>query len=257
MRDVLKLVRDLQRRKARERRSLVLLEGWRLVEDAMGAGAKVVALLAAEGAEADGLIARASAAGIDAQTVPRRDFDAVAGTETPGGVIAVAEWEPLTLEALPAPRGGAAVALVLDAVQDPGNVGTMIRTAHALGAWCTIALDGTVDVCNPKVLRGAMGSHFRHPVATADFADVTAFLRAGPVDVCLAATDGAPMGGAAPPAISGKVALVVGSEGHGVRPAWTDLPHRRVSIPMRPGAESLNAAVAAAILLFELMRVGR
>jgi TrmH family RNA methyltransferase len=256
MRDVLKLVRDLQRRKARERRSLVLLEGWRLVEDALGAGAKIVGLLAAADAEADALIARTAAAGIDAQTVPRLDFDAVAGTETPGGVIAVAEWEPLTLEQLPAPRAGQAVALVLDAVQDPGNVGTMIRTAHALGAWCTIALDGTVDVRNPKVLRGAMGSHFRHPVATADFTGVTAFVRAGSIDVCLAATDGAPVGGA-PPASSGKVALVVGSEGHGVRPAWTDLPHRRVSIPMRPGAESLNAAVAAAILLFELVRVGR
>ncbi|MFI5279500.1 MAG: TrmH family RNA methyltransferase, partial [Gemmatimonadales bacterium] len=234
MRDVLKLVRDLQRRKARERRSLVILEGWRLVEDAMGAGAKVVALLAAEGAEADALITRASAAGIDLQTVPRRDFDAVAGTETPGGVIAVAEWEPLTLETLPAPKG-AAVALVLDAVQDPGNVGTMIRTAHALGAWCTIALDGTVDVRNPKVLRGAMGSHFRHPVATADFADLATFVRAGAIDVCLAATDGTPVGGAAPPPAAGRVALVVGSEGHGVRPAWTDLPHRRVSIPDAPG----------------------
>jgi TrmH family RNA methyltransferase len=257
MRDVLKLVRDLQRRKARERRSLVLLEGWRLVEDAMGAGAKVVALLAASDAEADALIARATAAGIDAQTVPRRDFETVAGTETPGGVLAVAEWEPLTLEGLPAPGDGASVALVLDAVQDPGNVGTMIRTAHALGAWCTIALDGTVDVRNPKVLRGAMGSHFRHPVATAAFADVAEFLRAGPIDVCLAATDGAPVGDASVHAARGKVALVVGSEGHGVRPAWTDLPHRRVSIPMRPGAESLNAAVAAAILLFELVRVGR
>ncbi|MFI5207636.1 MAG: TrmH family RNA methyltransferase [Gemmatimonadales bacterium] len=251
---MLKLVRDLQRRKARERRSLVLLEGWRLVEDAMGADAKLVALLAAEGAEADALVARA--AGIDAQTVPRRDFDSVAGTETPGGVMAVAEWEPLTLEQLPAPRG-AAVALVLDAVQDPGNVGTMIRTAHALGAWCTIALDGTADVRNPKVLRGAMGSHFRHPVATADFAAVAAFVRAGRIDVCLAATDGAPVGGSAAPAAPGKIALVVGSEGHGARPAWTDLPHHRVSIPMRPGAESLNAAVAAAILLFELVRVGR
>ncbi len=252
---MLKVVRDLQRRKARERRSLVILEGWRLVEDAMAAGAKVVGLLAAADAEADALIARATAAGVDAQQVPRRDFDAVAGTETPGGVIAVAEWEPLTLETLPAPKGHA-VALVLDAVQDPGNVGTMIRTAHALGAWCTVALDGTVDVRNPKVLRGAMGSHFRHPVATADFADLATFLRAGPIDVCLAATDGSPVGGAGAPTAPGKIALVVGSEGHGVRPAWTDLPHRRISIPMRPGAESLNAAVAAAILLFELVRVG-
>ena len=252
---MLKLVRDLQRRKARERRSLVVLEGWRLVEDAMDAEAALVGLLAASDAEAGALIARAGAAGVDAQTVPRREFDTVAGTETPGGVIAVAEWEPLSLEGLP-PAPAAAVALVLDAVQDPGNVGTMIRTAHALGAWCTIALDGTADVRNPKVLRGAMGSHFRHPVATGGFAEVATFLRKAGAEVCLAATDGAPIGGARPPR-AGTAALVVGSEGHGVRPAWTDVPHRRIAIPMRPGAESLNAAVAAAILLFELVRVGR
>ena len=255
MRDVLKLVRDLQRRKARERRSLVLLEGRRLVLDAMDGGAKAVGLLVADDADAEAVLVRANAARIDAQTVPRRDFDAVADTETPDGVIAVAEWEPLALEGLPAPGPGA-VALVLDGVQDPGNVGAMIRTAHALGAWCTVALDGTADVRGPKVLRGAMGSHFRHAVATAAFADFATFVRDGRVDVRVAAADGEPISHGTAPGLTAPTALVVGSEGHGVRAAWTAVPHRRIAIPMPGGAESLNAAVAAGILLFELRRVG-
>jgi RNA methyltransferase, TrmH family len=258
MRDVLKLVRDLQRRKARERRSLVVLEGRRLVEDALAGGARIEALLLAADADAEALGARAQAAGIDMQSVPRRDFETVADTETPGGVIAVAQWEPLALDALPAP-GPRAVALVLDAVQDPGNVGTMIRTAHALGAWCTIALDGTADPRNPKVLRGAMGSHFRHPVAEASFDELATFVAVRRCDVRLAAAAGAslPVGTAPGGTAPGPIALVVGSEGAGVREAWQGVPHRRVAIPMRAGAESLNAAVAAGILLFELLRVDR
>ena len=254
MRDVLKLVRDLQRRKARERRSLVVLEGRRLVEDALAGGARIEALLLAADADAEALGARAQAAGIDMQSIPRRDFDTVADTETPGGVIAVAQWEPLALDKLPAP-GPRAVALVLDAVQDPGNVGTMIRTAHALGAWCTIALDGTADARSPKVLRGAMGSHFRHPVAAASFDEFATFARTRQLDVTLAAAAGA--AGTTASDRAAPIALVVGSEGHGVREAWKGVPHRRVAIPMRAGAESLNAAVAAGILLFELLRVDR
>lgn len=260
-----KLIRDLQRRKARERRGLVLAEGRRLVEDALGAGAPVVALLVAEdAAEAEGaarLVALATERRADVEYVPRKAFDDLADTETPTGMLAVVEWEPLTLERLPDPGTGArahgrtdaqgAVALVLDAVQDPGNVGTMIRTAHALGAWCTIALDGTADVRGPKVLRGAMGSHFRHPVAEADWDAFQTWAARQDLAVLVAAAEGGPVPVPRPPS---PVALVVGSEGRGVRDAWSGLEHRRVAIAMRAGAESLNAAVAAGILLHELLR---
>jgi TrmH family RNA methyltransferase len=254
-RNVLKLVRDLQRRKARERRELVILEGQRLVQDALEGGARLVAALAADDAGATALLARAHAAGADVETVSRRDFDTAADTETPSGVIAVAEWSPATLERLPAFHSRS-VALVLDAVQDPGNVGTMIRTAHALGAWCTIALDGTADVRGPKVLRGAMGSHFRHPIAEASFAEFADFAKASNLDILVAVANA----GTAPrfpiPDSRFPACLVVGSEGHGVRDAWLSLPTRTVAIPMPGGAESLNAAVAAGILLYELTRVG-
>ena len=253
-RNVLKLVRDLQRRKARERRELVILEGQRLVNDALEGGAHLVAALAADDAGATELLNRARAAGADVETVPRRDFDTAADTETPSGVIAVAEWTPTPLERLPTPDSRS-VALVLDAVQDPGNVGTMIRTAHALGAWCTIALDGTADVRGPKVLRAAMGSHFRHPIAEASFAEFADFARSSNLEILLAA----PNDGTAPrfpiPDSRLPACLVIGSEGHGVRDAWLSLPTRTISIPMPGSAESLNAAVAAGILLYELTRV--
>jgi len=257
MRNVLKLVRDLQRRKARERRELAILEGSRLVADALGGGARLVAALAADDAGAGPLLERLRAAGADVEIVARRDFDDVAGTETPGGVLAVAEWSPVPLERLPVP-GPRAVALVLDAVQDPGNVGTMIRTAHALGAWCTIALDGTADVRNPKVMRSAMGSHFRHPIVECSFAEFAEWAGARKLDVLLAEAGADPSRRTAVPSSrppDRPTAVVVGSEGHGVRADWKNHAARSISIPMSGHAESLNAAVAAGILLYELTRV--
>jgi TrmH family RNA methyltransferase len=253
-RNVLKLVRDLQRRKARERRELVILEGQRLVTDALAGGARLVAALAADDAGATALLDRARAAGADVETVPRRDFDTAADTETPSGVLAVAEWSPTPLERLPAPHSRA-VALVLDAIQDPGNVGTMIRTAHALGAWCTIALDGTADVRGPKVLRAAMGSHFRHPVAEASFAEFADFAKARNLEILVAAANVVTTPPLPIPHSPFPLCLVIGSEGHGVRDAWQNLSTRPISIPMPGSAESLNAAVAAGILLYELTRV--
>ena len=254
-RNVIRLVRDLQRRKARERRDMVVLEGRRLVEDALAGGARIVGLLvsdhAAAGASTTPLLDQARQAGIPSEIVPRQDFDELADTETPSGVLAVAEWQPLALDQLPKP-GARAVMLVIDAVQDPGNVGTMIRTAHALGAWCTVALDGSADVRGQKVLRGAMGSHFRHPVAEASFDDFAKLARSRNMPVFLAAADGSPF--PFPPSPF-PAAVVVGSEGHGVREAWSTVATRRIAVRMQPGAESLNAAVAAGILMHELLRV--
>jgi TrmH family RNA methyltransferase len=251
------LIRDLQRRKARERRGLVLAEGLRLAQDAVASGVEVVALLAADdvaGGAAAALLDAARQRGIEVQLTGRRDFDLLADTETPSGVMAVVAWEPLSLDHAPVPQRDGAPALVLDAVQDPGNVGTMIRTAHALGAWLTVALDGTADVRNPKTLRAAMGSAFRHPVSVATFDEFSRYAAERRVVLYLAAMNGEPVSKAEAP--SDPSALVVGSEGHGVRPEWSKLAHRRVAVPMRAGAESLNAAVACGILLYELTGAG-
>jgi len=235
----------------------VVAEGRRLVEDALQAGAKVTALLVADDAreQAAGLLEEAARKGIEAEIAPRRDFDALADTDTPSGVLAVVEWQPLTLEQVQRPDFGRQRALVIDGVQDPGNVGTMIRTAYALGAWLTVALDGTADVRGAKVVRGSMGALFHHQVAAATFDEWRAFAARTGIAPWLAVADGEPADMLE--GVVGSIALVIGNEGQGVRDDWREHEHRAVTVPMRPGAESLNAAVAAGILLFELSRADR
>jgi RNA methyltransferase, TrmH family len=141
---------------------------------------------------------------------------------------------------------------VLDAVQDPGNVGTMLRTALALGASGVVALKGTAELTNPKVLRGSMGAAFRLPAAAVDVGAFIAWASARGLELVVAAADGTPVErrphGPAP------IALVVGNEGAGVSPALAAAAARRVAIPLAPAVESLNVAVAAGILLYEVTR---
>ena len=139
---------------------------------------------------------------------------------------------------------------MLDAVQDPGNVGGMIRTAYALGAAATVALDGTADPGAHKVLRAAMGAAFRHPVVEARWAEFAAFAQVNGVAIWAACQGGEPPAHARPD----RLALVVGNEGAGLRPEVLAAAARQVGVPMQPGAESLNAATAAAILLYEVTR---
>jgi len=245
------LLRDLQRRKARERRGMVVAEGRRLVEDALESQAKIIAILVAEDARqsAAGVLDEAARRGLRTEVAARKEFDALADTETPSGVLAVIEWRPLALETVRLePR---ATVLVLDAVQDPGNVGAMIRTAYALGAAATVALDGTADPGGHKVLRAAMGAAFRHPVVEAKWAEFAAFAAANRLAIWGATMDGdAPAAGPVPD----RLALVVGNEGAGLRHEVLAAAARKVGVPMRPGAESLNAATAAGILLYEVTR---
>ena len=253
------LIRDIQRRKARERRGLVVAEGLRLVGDALAGGAKVVAVLAADDVAATTaapVLAAAGARGIETQVTARKEFDALADTETPSGVLAVVEWEPGRLADVAGMDVGLLRVLVLDGVQDPGNVGTMIRTAYGLGIWMTVVLDGTADPRSAKVIRASMGAVFRHPVVAGTFAEFDELRRILDLALWVASADGEPVDQLVQ-AATDDIALIIGSEGHGVRDAWRSLDHVRVAVPMRGGAESLNAGVAAGILLYELTRASR
>ena len=240
----------------------MVAEGRRLVEDALHADASVVAvLLAADAARGNAapLVAEMERRGVRAEVVARRSFDALADTATPSGVLAVVEWRPLALDEVraqagPGDRGGRRT-LVIDGVQDPGNVGTMIRTAFALGAWLTVALEGTADVRSAKVVRSSTGALFRHPVVVATFEEWRGYAATHGFATWVASAAGerADQAGPAPR----DLALVVGNEGQGARPGWRDVPHRDVAVPMPGGAESLNAAVAAGILLYEVGRDAR
>ena len=140
---------------------------------------------------------------------------------------------------------------MLDAVQDPGNFGTLVRTAEALGAAGVVALPGTVDPWNPKSIRAAVGSSFRLPIVSAGWAEAARWLRAEGFALLAAAVGGGRGTGAAP----GAVGAGGGQRGRGPlgRRSWRRAD-RTVGVPLRGRAESLNVAAAAAILLYELLR---
>ena len=249
---VVTMIRDLGRRKGRERRNLAVAEGIRLVEEALAARIPFRAVAtgpALEGtSRGQSLKSNLRAAGVALTELSDKELSELADTEHPQGVIAVVEPPAWSLEQLdPGPRG---VVLVLDGIQDPGNVGTMIRTAHALGAAGVIALKGTADLTNPKVMRGSMGSCFRLPALLAEDEAFDAWRTARRVELHVAAMDGMPLRQWKP---SRAVALVMGNEGAGARETLLARAAARVAIPIRAEAESLNVAVAAGILLFEVL----
>jgi TrmH family RNA methyltransferase len=246
-------VRNLQRRRARKRSALAVAEGVRLLEEALAAGVRfegvVVAASALEQKRTAELVRRLEAHAVAVEDVPDRVFAGLADTDTPQGVLGVIApraWRLTDLD-----LAGSGSVLVLDAVQDPGNVGTLIRTAFALGAAGTLLLPGTADARNPKALRGAMGASFRLPVVPLTDQELAAWARREEVEVWAADTEGLTLERARRPA---RVALVVGNEGAGVREYVLGLARQRIAIPLTRGAESLNVAVAAGILLYEVTR---
>lgn len=241
-------VRHLGRRAFRRHERRVLLEGIRLVEAALDAGARPGFALVSEALDQTerGRDLRRRLAELDVAVIEVLPalFGEVTATQHPQGILAVLPTPELPLP--PEPD----LVLVLDGLRDPGNLGTALRAAQAAGAGAVLLGPGTVDPTNPKVLRAAMGAHFRLPVVAAGWAELAAILRG------LAIWLAEPGGELSYTAVDwrGPAAIVVSGEAHGASEAVRALPHRTVRIPMSGQADSLNAAVAAAVLLFEVVR---
>ena len=256
---LLTLARDLRRRKARERQGLFVAEGVRAVEELVASRLVVRGLLVSPQLDATPRGVALHAALLDhALPLVEVSDDELAGaadTDTPQGVLAVAEqpvWrlDDLAGTAESAARGALRL-LVLDAIQDPGNAGTLLRTAAALGVAATVSLPGTVDLWSAKVVRSAMGAHFRHPSLSCTWDSFAAFLRSRAVPLWGADADGEPLDAAAADVPSaGALAVIVGNEGGGLSAAARERATRLVSIPITDAVESLNAAVAGAIILY-------
>ena len=250
---LLTLARDLKRRKARERKQLFVCEGVRAVEELLRSPITVRGALVApqlrdvpRGADLERALRLHN---VELAEVTPQEFASAAETESPQGVLAIAEVPARKLDTLPAEDRYRL--LVLDAVQDPGNVGTILRTAAALGVTAAIALPGTVDLWNAKVVRSAMGAHFHHPAISSTWDELDAFRAARGVSLWATDATGDPLERDAAPQ---RLAVVVGNEGSGVSDAARERADRLVAIPIVPSIDSLNVAVATGILLHELRR---
>ncbi len=240
--------------KLRRREGLFLVEGVRGVREALRACRPprirfaVVSprLAATEGGQKVWDELRSS--GIPWYEVPDADMETLAPTERPQGVLLVLEeprWSWEILQALPRPR-----LLILDGLQDPGNVGTLVRAAWAFGVHAVVALEGTADPWSPKAARAAAGALVHVPVLVAPWGRAAAYLSDRGIALWAAEPGGEAVGRLDP---GPSWALALGNEGAGLRPAVRRKARGSVAVPMAEGVDSLNAALAGAVLLYALI----
>jgi len=240
-------VRSLQARKRdREQEQAFVIEGLHLAREAVAAEAPARLVLYTEDLDARGrgLVNSLAKLGAETEAVSPAVMAACSGTKTPPGLVAIVQAPLLH------PPSRLDLALVLDGISDPGNLGTMLRTALAAGVQLVLLTGDTVDPFNPKVVRAASGAHFHLPMHGVAPSDLPASIEG--LDLWLAESrSGTPH---ARVDWRSPCALIIGSEAHGAGEAVRALPARRVHIPTSQASESLNAAVAAGILLFEIAR---
>ncbi|PYP77930.1 MAG: RNA methyltransferase [Gemmatimonadetes bacterium] len=248
---LLTLARDLRRRRARERQQLFVAEGVRAVEELLASPLPVRGLLVApqltDAPRGVSLVDTARRQNLDVTRVDEREFASAAETDSPQGVLAIAEIPNRRLENIELAQRARIV--VLDAVQDPGNVGAIVRAAAALGAAAVVAMPGTVDLWNAKVVRSAMGALFHSPALMSTWAELDTFRARQGLTMWGADAGGTPLERLRP---ADRLALVVGNEGGGLSSEGRARVQQSVSIPIEPTVESLNVAVATGIILYQL-----
>ncbi|NJN65885.1 MAG: RNA methyltransferase [Chloroflexaceae bacterium] len=247
-----KAIRSLvAHRQERSRERCLVLEGVRLVAEALAAGVPLRLVLYApeqlETTETGQRLLAQLATLPESHEATARVVSAAADTVTPQGVVAIAPWPDLPPAS---PRW-----LVLDEVQDPGNVGTLLRSAEAAGIGQVVCSQGTADVYSPKVVRAAMGAHFFVSLRSSQSWEEIRETLQGVLHIYAADA-----GGKTPYDVvdwQQPVALIIGNEAQGIGPEGHSLATRRITIPMQGRIASLNAAVAGSVLLFEMLRQSR
>jgi TrmH family RNA methyltransferase len=243
----IKWVRELQNSsRARRQEGVFVIEGVRLVEEALAAGwqARLVLFSSDLSQRGSALLEGLAAQNAPLEKVAPSVLRSASDTITPQGILTVLERRHAPMVENPN------FVFIPDQVRDPGNLGAMLRTAAAAGVQAVFIPSGAVDVFSPKVLRAGMGAHFRLPVYPLEWAEITAYVQA--LAVYLADVQQGVVYTQAD--WRAPLALIVGSEAEGASPPALSLATQRVHIPMPGGSESLNAAIAAGILLFECAR---
>ncbi|WP_325058518.1 TrmH family RNA methyltransferase [Lentibacillus cibarius] len=226
----------LHKRKGRNQTGLFLAEGFHIVEEAYKSGWEIAEIIIAEETACPDWGRH-----LPIVTVSKKIMQHITQTETPQGIVATVNIKPST-EVL-----GNTV-LLIDAVQDPGNLGTIIRTADAAGFSAVMLGEGTVDLYNDKVIRSTQGSLFHLPVVQTNLQEKIPELQKRGYTVWAAALQDADSYESL--RVSEKQALIVGNEGSGIRDEIIHLVDQSVSIPIYGKAESLNVSVAAGILMY-------
>lgn len=238
---------QLMMRKYRDRSGLYLIEGENLLDEAIRNHVRIETVLVREDCQK----ALPPEAADKAFLLDARLFDKLAQTVTSQGILAVVAKAEVRKEDFIGLPGSNFI--VLDRLQDPGNIGTILRTADAAGYRLAILMKGTADVYAPKVVRAATGSLFRMPVVSmASTEELVEFTRAAGKKLTATCLDAQRC--YYDEDLTHDIALVIGNEGSGVAPALIESSELRIKIPMQGNIESLNAAVAAGVLMYEAMR---
>ena len=226
-------------------------EGVRAVEELVRSGLRIRGVLVApqlaDAPRGAALLSTLRTVGTELIEISPLEFASAAETESPQGVLAIAEIPERNLETFE--LAARARIVVLDAVQDPGNVGTILRTAAALGASAAVSLPGTVDLWNAKVVRSAMGASFHFPVLSATWEELDLFRKRHGVALWGADAAGVALDTLTPP---DRLALVVGNEGAGLSQDARQRIDTLAALPIGSVVESLNVAVATGIFLYQL-----
>jgi RNA methyltransferase, TrmH family len=238
--------KKLLTKKERDKTESFIVEGFHLVEEALKQGEQVLEIIVSEKV---GLPPRWDVNSTPVTLVTEEISDLLTETEAPQGIYAVCRMPSKRMEAQ-AEEGQ--TFLMIDAVQDPGNLGTMIRTADAAGINAVIVGRGSVDIYNSKVLRAAQGSHFHLPILRADLHEWVDKLQEKNIPVYGTALEGA----AVYTEIAGgeSFGLIVGNEGSGVGKDLLSATTKNLFIPIYGKSESLNVAVATGVLLYYLKK---
>lgn len=244
----IKLVRALQsRRRNRETEEAFVAEGVRLVEEGVSVQWPMDFVLYDEtlsnrGLEVIGQLRENSK--LEIAQIAAELMKEISDTETPQGILGVFKRQALPLPSKPT------FVVIADQIRDPGNMGTLLRTAEAAGADAVLLTPGTVDAFSPKVIRAGMGAHFHLPIYHKDWFEIEAYLEGIPIFLTTA-KGGTPLWEAN---FRQSCALLIGGEAFGATKAGKNLAMNAITIPMHGRVESLNAAIAAGIVIAEVLR---
>lgn len=243
---IFKLAKLLKTQKGRTEKGLFMIEGFRIVKDALLKGIDADCIIVKDGTVLD------FSADCPVYAFAPKLFSEIAETVSPQGVIAICPAKKCSFEDILSL--GKKCVVMCEALQDPGNIGTIIRTAHAADSGGVILTKGCCDLYNPKIVRATMSAMFSVPVVSgAESKKVIEYFRANGYKIVAGAlTDNAVDFYSAD--LSGKVLIVIGNEGNGVEESTLSFCDIVLKIPMRSDAESLNAAVAGSVMVYEHYR---